>query len=106
MLGANQNRRALEAEGTQPVRTRESREDLLERVHAVAEELRQERGISADEANEKTAEYLSKQLGVKSVWNAEDRSIDWAKVKDGQLVLLANSLTDALRKLRDTGNPL
>lgn len=110
VTGAGANRAAIDAEeaqaggGSNGGRVRESRDDMLQRCLAVAEELRQERGISEEEAREKTAEYLHTQLGVKSVWNAEEKTIDWAKVKDGQILLLTNSMTDALRKLRDAGS--
>jgi glucose-6-phosphate-specific signal transduction histidine kinase len=108
MLGAGQNRAAMEAQaeaggGGGGRQERETRESLLQRCLAASEELRQLRGISEEEAREKMAKYLHDQLGVISAYDEEAGTIDWAKVKDGQIALLTNSLVDGIQKVRAEG---
>lgn len=105
ILGTGQNRAYLEAEtatgqGRQAGAPRKSRADLLQEALTMAEEVRQARGIDEPAMKEKLGLFLTN-LGIPAVFDPATFTIDWTRVKDGQVVLLVNSLTDTLRALRD-----
>lgn len=110
MLGVNDNRAAMEAQsqaaGQQGGGDRVSREELLEMAKTLIETVRQRRSIPEDEMADRTGRYLSEQMGIRSVYDAEAHEVDWAKVKDGQLQLLINSMRDSLRQMDAQENPL
>lgn len=110
ILGAGQNRAHIDAEaGAQQGRqggnggARRPRGELLQEALAVAEELRQERGIDEEQMRVKIGDFLTKNLGITDAYDPVAVAVDWGKVKDGQLTLLTNSLRDSLRALRDAG---
>lgn len=105
ILGSNANKAFLDAEvgagrgrnGGQP---RRSRGDLLQEVLTVAEEVRQARGITEPEMKVRLGSFLSG-LGITDAYDTEAETVRWEAAKDGQIVLLVNSLTDSLRHLRN-----
>lgn len=106
MRGAYENAKAMRYEsGVADTRqrrgssARKSRDEVLADAFVVLEELRQARGVSEDEADEKVAEYLDRI--VPGGARGEDGKVDWSKVRDGQLTLLVNASRQALTQLRD-----
>ena len=101
--GARENRQALDRQQFREqaeVDVRQSHEDVVAEVLTLTERLRQERGIEEEEAHTGTVKYLTERLGAKAAVS-EDGVIDWSKVKMGQLVLLRNSLRQALQAIVD-----
>lgn len=110
MLGIAGNRAAMAAAdrgegGQQQSGGRPSREEMLEQALTLQETLRQRRRMSEEEMVERTGTFL-RSLGIKSVYDEESHTIDWQKVKDGQVQLLINSMVDSLRTLDAQENPL
>jgi hypothetical protein len=96
MQGSVGNRAALDAEPvTRTTRGRPSREQMIEAVLTTAETLRQLRGQPEEWVIDRLRNFVQGRLGVADAVG-EDGLVDWAKLKDGQIQLLANSLTDAV----------
>jgi hypothetical protein len=98
MLGARQNERGMLVE--QHSAPKASREDLIAQAMTLQEEMRQEVGDDEATMVEKTGKYLQERLGVRGCYDPDTQSIDWSKVKDGQVLLLVNSLKDSLKRVR------
>ena len=98
MLGARQNERGMMVE--QHSAPKASREDLIAQAMTLQEEMRQEVGDDEATMVEKTGKYLQERLGVRGCYDPDTQSIDWSKVKDGQVLLLVNSLKDSLKRVR------
>jgi hypothetical protein len=60
-----------------------------------AETLRQLRGQPEQWVIDRLRQFVEGRLGVKEAVG-EDGLVDWTKLKDGQIQLLANSLADAV----------
>lgn len=104
--GARLNRAHLDAEeagngGGRVGADRRSRTDLLQEALTTAEEVRQARGVDEDVMRQKVAHFLVENLGIARAYDADADVIRWDVVKDGQILLLLNSLRDTLRNLRD-----
>lgn len=99
--GAQRNRAEALADARRPghgtAANRVSRSELLEEAMALSERLRLARHRSEEEWTVKVGEYLSKTLGAKDAWDAEEKTLHWDKVKDGQLVILARSYAQSLQ---------
>lgn len=108
ILGATQNQQALDAQGSSgaPGAPRRSRDDLLQEAHSLSEEVRLLRGFTDEEQMDKIGEYLSGSLGIKSVYDEEAHAVDWQKVKDGQISLLVQTLTQTVQRLRAQDEPV
>jgi hypothetical protein len=90
------NRAALDGEpAPRATRGRPSREQMIESVLTTAESLRQLRGQPEQWVIDRLRQFVEGRLGVKEAVG-EDGLVDWAKLKDGQIQLLANSLADAV----------
>lgn len=85
---------------------RKERGEMIQEALALAEAVRQERGLEEDEMSARIGAFLGVRLGIVGAWNPETGVIDWTKVKDGQVMLLANSFRDTLRNLRDEQSPV
>lgn len=98
------NRKAIAEEASsepgEQEQRRESREDILQSLMAVMEEYRQESGMDEIGMTLKAAAYLSDQLAVPGVYDSVKKKIEWASVKDGQLVIMRNAMRASLVKLR------
>lgn len=87
--------------GPAPQPTRKTREEILEQVFTAAEQYRQKANLDEVGITRKLGEYVTTRLGVKGAyWQEEDVwKLDLAPVKDGQLQLLINELTNGLARL-------
>jgi hypothetical protein len=106
MLGAAQNERAMQQQAAAPQEQRQSRDEIMEQVRTASEQIRQLRGLSEDDQMDKIGSFLTDRLGIPNVYNAELRVVNWAAVKDGQAVLLLNSLRDGIRTLQAQQEPV
>lgn len=85
---------------------KKSRGDLLKDVLVLAEEVRQERGIDEDAITDRMVEFLRDRLGLSGFVAFDEtdgetmKRIEWQKVNDAQLALLANTLKQTLIKIR------
>lgn len=101
MLGARANERGMLVEETvQGGQPKASREEMIAQAMTLQEEMRQEVGDDEAVMVEKTGKYLQERLGVRGCYDPDTQSIDWSKVKDGQILLLVNSLKDSLKRVR------
>lgn len=80
---------------------RKSREDLLQETLALGEELRIARGVDEQTWTEQVGQHLRQRLGVRDAWDDRENVIDWSRVKDGQLTLVANGYRANLRQIAD-----
>lgn len=102
MQSARQNQRAIDAEQateTERGRLRMSREDLIQDVLAAGEEFRQASGASEADTLDRMGEYLGGKLGISNV-RTDEGGIDWDRVKDGQVRLLATKMRERAQELR------
>lgn len=94
------NQRAMDAEqpagGRRGGAARPTRDELMTRLLTRMEEFRQVRGVSEEQMLDEMARYLSS-IGVRDVM-AEGK-IDWDKVRDGQLQLAVNKISQHLQEI-------
>lgn len=106
IYGARENERALQRQGQREQMegdVRQSHDEVVSEVLTLTEQLRQERGIDEEEAHAGTVRYLTEKVGAQAAVG-DGGVIDWSKVKMGQVVLLRNSLRQALKRLADAGS--
>lgn len=105
IAGNQRAARAQQQEGDPRVvpagQQRKPKEDLVTDALTIAEEIRQARGLEPEEMRDRLVRFLSSDLGIMSVYDAEIEQIDWKRVKPGQVQLLINSLADSLQKIRN-----
>jgi hypothetical protein len=103
MLGVSDNRQALAAdEPTRAGGSRKSRDDLLEEMFLNSERLREVSGLDPEAHMAAVGQYLSQSLGVHRAI-AADGTIDWTKVKDGQIQMVNKLFKDRLEKAAAMG---
>lgn len=112
VLGAAQNKAQIEREQSQgggnnqrQGNGRVSRDEIMEKVFQVGEQVRQLRQWDVPQMADNMSKYLIERLALKNAVD-EQGNIDWSKVSDGNLQLLANDLTDGLKRLQAQEEPV
>lgn len=92
-------------------RRRLTNEEMIEQIRERMEEVRQLRGEEPDATQAKMLEYLQKSFGlaegeVTVLADDDTKSIDWSKLKAGQLRLTLNVLDSSAQKIRAEQSPV
>lgn len=109
MDAIKQNRAHLDARptGAGSLRNeRTSRDDLLQEAMSLMERVRLERGNDEPTMISQVGGYLADKLGAKAAYDDKNVAIRWERVKDGQLLILANSFKDTLRRIAEAASPI
>lgn len=81
---------------------RETRDVLFESTMSTIEQYRQVAGKSDEEMTDLVLQFLVGRLGILRVTDADSKEIKWDVVKDGQLVMLRESLKQGILRLAST----
>lgn len=99
MQQIKENRAYLEAVKTgQAPPAKRSRQDLLQEVAAVNEQLMQALNLTQEQADRAIGAYLTSRLQVPAAFDEQTAIIDWERLRDGQLDILLNALKNRLRQ--------
>jgi hypothetical protein len=85
---------------------RKTRQELIQDALAVAEKMRQKKGWTDEQIKASIGDYMDKTLGVHGVYDEGKNEINWANVKDGQLVIFTNAIQDSLANIAAAAAPI
>jgi len=106
MQQISQNREFLEAvKSGQPAQPRKSREETLEEVRALLEQVRLAYGRSEEENDRKVGGYIVR-IGAGRAFDEETAIIDWDALKPGHLDLILGAAKKDLLRAQAVDNPL
>lgn len=105
MAAIRTNRAALDG-GSAGESARKPRDEVIAEALLMIERVRQVRGYSNEQMAENVVAFLRDRLGIAGASASDDGVVEWGPVKDGQIVLLTNSLKETLRKAQDAESGL
>lgn len=85
--------------------SRKTRDDLLQETLLLGEQLKQAAGMDDETFLAGVVKYLTENLGVKNAV-FPDGSVDWSKVKDGQLQMVAGMYRQRLTRVHAVESPM